>query len=151
MALVQYHPSHSTYYKAYRSKFLKLYNSSPSFRTILLKTKGFNSPWLRSISSCTEREGRGSTRLYYGLPVEKTLATYRATRQNATAGDLLEAIFTDWFFRIPAIRLAEARVASSAATYMYEFAWRSPQFDKRLGACHALEIPFVFDTLHKEG
>ena len=30
---------------------------------------------------------------------------------------------------------------------MYEFAWRSPQFGGRLGACHALEIPFVFDTL----
>lgn len=30
---------------------------------------------------------------------------------------------------------------------MYEFAWESPQFDGRLGACHALEIPFVFDTL----
>jgi carboxylesterase type B len=30
---------------------------------------------------------------------------------------------------------------------MYEFAWRSPAFGGRLGACHALEIPFVFDTL----
>jgi carboxylesterase 2/para-nitrobenzyl esterase len=30
---------------------------------------------------------------------------------------------------------------------MYEFAWRSPQFNGRLGASHALEIPFVFDTL----
>lgn len=30
---------------------------------------------------------------------------------------------------------------------MYEFAWRSPQFNGLLGACHALEIPFVFDTL----
>ena len=30
---------------------------------------------------------------------------------------------------------------------MYEFAWRSPQFDGLLGACHALEIAFVFDTL----
>jgi para-nitrobenzyl esterase len=30
---------------------------------------------------------------------------------------------------------------------MYEFAWRSPQFGGRLGACHGLEIPFVFDTL----
>jgi para-nitrobenzyl esterase len=36
---------------------------------------------------------------------------------------------------------------STAATYMYEFAWRSPQFNGRLGACHALEIAFVFDTL----
>jgi carboxylesterase 2/para-nitrobenzyl esterase len=30
---------------------------------------------------------------------------------------------------------------------MYEFAWRSPQFNGLLGACHALEIPFVFGTL----
>jgi para-nitrobenzyl esterase len=30
---------------------------------------------------------------------------------------------------------------------MYEFAWSSPAFDGRLGACHGLEIPFVFDTL----
>jgi para-nitrobenzyl esterase len=31
---------------------------------------------------------------------------------------------------------------------MYEFAWPSPAFGGRLGACHGLEIPFVFDTLH---
>jgi carboxylesterase type B len=30
---------------------------------------------------------------------------------------------------------------------MYEFAWRSPQFGGRLGACHGAEIAFVFDTL----
>ncbi len=30
---------------------------------------------------------------------------------------------------------------------MYEFGWRAPAFDGRLGACHALEIAFVFDTL----
>ncbi len=30
---------------------------------------------------------------------------------------------------------------------MYEFAWHSLQFNGRLGACHALEIPVVFDTL----
>jgi para-nitrobenzyl esterase len=32
---------------------------------------------------------------------------------------------------------------------MYEFAWRSPQLNGLLGACHALEIAFVFDTLDK--
>jgi uncharacterized protein (DUF2267 family) len=30
---------------------------------------------------------------------------------------------------------------------MYEFAWPSPQMGGRLGAAHAVEIPFVFDTL----
>ncbi len=83
----------------------------------------------------------------YGLPLEETLATYRAARPESSAGEVYEAIITDWFFRIPAIRLAEAHVKNNGRTYMYEFAWRSPQFDGRLGACHALEVPFVFDTL----
>jgi len=34
---------------------------------------------------------------------------------------------------------------------MYEFAWRSPAFNGLLGACHALELAFVFDTLSDEG
>ncbi len=87
----------------------------------------------------------------YGLPVAETLATYRSTREDARPGDLLAAIVTDWFYRIPAIRLAEAYTRGSGHTYMYEFAWRSPQFAGQIGACHALEIPFVFDTLDKEG
>lgn len=85
----------------------------------------------------------------YGLPVEETLATYKATRSDATPGDLLEAIITDWFFRVPALRIAEARSKEGGApTYVYEFAWRSPAFDGKLGACHALEIAFAFDNLH---
>ena len=85
----------------------------------------------------------------YGLPIEATLAAYRAAHRDASAGDLLAAIQTDWYWRIPAIRLADAHAKRTASTYMYEFAWRSPQFDGLLGACHALEIPFVFDTLGK--
>jgi para-nitrobenzyl esterase len=30
---------------------------------------------------------------------------------------------------------------------MYRFDWRSPSFGARLGSCHAVELPFVFDTL----
>ncbi len=85
----------------------------------------------------------------YGLSAETALATYRAIRPDASPGDLLVAVITDWFYRIPAIRLAEAHIKSSAATYMYEFAWRSPQFNGQLGACHSLELAFVFDTLDK--
>ena len=62
----------------------------------------------------------------YGLPVAETIATYRSIRPDASAGELLTSILTDWFFRIPAIRLAEAHTKGSGATYMYEFAWRSP-------------------------
>jgi para-nitrobenzyl esterase len=86
----------------------------------------------------------------YGLPMERTLAIYTASHPGASAGDLLAAIQTDWWCRIPVIRLAEAYAKRNSATYMYEFAWPSPQFNGLLGACHALEIPFVFDTLNKE-
>jgi carboxylesterase type B len=75
------------------------------------------------------------------------LAAYRAAHPGASPGDLLAAIQADWSWHIPAIRLADAHAQSASATYMYAFAWRSPQFGGRLGACHALEIPFVFDTL----
>ena len=104
-----------------------------------------------AINSITEDILAG-TIAAYGLPVVETLATYRATREDATPGDLLAAIVTDWFYRIPAIRLAEAHAKPGAgATYMYEFAWQSPQFAGQLGACHALELPFVFDNLDKKG
>jgi para-nitrobenzyl esterase len=85
----------------------------------------------------------------YGLPVDPTLAFYRAGHPDASAGDLLAAVQTDWFWRMPAIRLADAHAksATTSSTYMYEFAWRSPQFNGLIGACHSLEVPFVFDSL----
>lgn len=96
-------------------------------------------------------EAVAGTATAYGLSAETALATYRAARSNASPGDLLVAIITDWFYRIPAIRLAEAHTKSPSATYMYEFAWRSPQFDGQLGACHSIEIAFAFDNLDKDG
>jgi para-nitrobenzyl esterase len=85
----------------------------------------------------------------YGLTIDATLAAYRTSLPSADAGDLLAAICGDWYFRVPAMRLADTHtmIATTASTYVYEFAWRSPQFNGTLGACHGLEIPFVFDTL----
>jgi len=84
----------------------------------------------------------------YGLDAEPALAGYRAARPGATAGELLADVLTDWFFRIPSVRVAEARAAAgTGASWQYEFAWASPQLDGRLGACHAIEVPFVFDAL----
>lgn len=81
-----------------------------------------------------------------GLNPTEALALYRAAAPNATVGDMYAALTTDWFFRIPAIRLAEAHAVGA---YLYEFAWRSPLFGGRLGSCHALEIGFVFDNLDR--
>ncbi len=87
----------------------------------------------------------------YGVPADDVISTYRSDAPTATPGELLVAAASDWFFRVPAVRLAEARAGGPGRTHVYEFAWPSPQFGGRLGACHALEIAFVFDTLSSEG
>jgi para-nitrobenzyl esterase len=77
------------------------------------------------------------------------VAAYRAARPELGPGGVFSAIMTDWTFRIPALRLAEAHVAAGGRAYVYEFRWASTAFEGRLRSCHALEIPFVFDVLDK--
>jgi len=64
---------------------------------------------------------------------------------------IFSAIASDFFFRIPCCRVAEARAGAPATTHVYEFDWRSPRRIlgtlADLGACHALELGFMFDTL----
>src|SRR3954470_11045700 len=79
---------------------------------------------------------------------------YRAARegrgQSTTPRELWSAIESDRMFRIGSIRAAEAQSAFTS-TYMYLFDWESPAMGGALGACHALELPFVFGTLHSPG
>jgi para-nitrobenzyl esterase len=70
-----------------------------------------------------------------------------ALRLPATNLDLLDAIQGDEMFRIPSIRLAEAQRPHQSRTHMYLFTYESPARRGALGACHALELPFVFGTL----
>ncbi len=118
-------------------------NTTDEFRFFLVPTATIN---------IVNEEILSKTVAAHGLPVAATLATYRATREDATPGELLATIATDFFYRIPAIRMAEAHARQSAgATYMYDFAWQAPTFAGRIGACHTMEMPFVFDNLDKKG
>ncbi|MFJ7071353.1 carboxylesterase/lipase family protein [Streptomyces sp. NPDC098781] len=74
---------------------------------------------------------------------------YRSARPGASPGEILGSIATDKLLRVPLNRLADARVGRSGRTFLYEFAWPSPV--RALGACHALELGFVFDTLDEPG
>jgi para-nitrobenzyl esterase len=49
------------------------------------------------------------------------------------------------------VRLAEAHGAGGGLAWKYLFTWKSRAFGGRLGATHALEIPFAFDTLDRPG
>jgi para-nitrobenzyl esterase len=65
--------------------------------------------------------------------------------------DILDAVQTASRFRIPATRLCEAHVAHQPRTFLYQFDWESPARRGELGACHGLEVPFVWGTVGKNG
>ncbi|MFD9736759.1 carboxylesterase/lipase family protein [Umezawaea sp. NPDC059074] len=79
----------------------------------------------------------------------RVVDAYRAAGKGDTPGELLAAIGTDYMFGVPSARLADAHAPHAAGTWRYEFTWRSPAFDGRLGACHGVELPFVFETLDR--
>ena len=64
----------------------------------------------------------------------------------ATPFDVWAAMSTDRMFRLPAIRTAECHLAHTPKVWMYRFDYPSPAHDGRLGACHSLDIPFVWGT-----
>jgi para-nitrobenzyl esterase len=76
---------------------------------------------------------------------------YAAGRPGATPDELWSAVLTDFAFRVPAVRLLEAQAAAGGMGHEYLFTWPTPAFGGVMGACHALEIPFVFDTIHQKG
>ncbi|MBB6505740.1 para-nitrobenzyl esterase [Sphingomonas endophytica] len=72
----------------------------------------------------------------------KVLTAYGAGRKPG--GRALTDALTDLVFRWPARRFAEAH---QGRTHVYELEWRSGAFAGELGAAHAVENPYVFDTL----
>jgi para-nitrobenzyl esterase len=74
----------------------------------------------------------------------KVLKAYGLGQRDMPAGQALTDAMNDLVFRWPARRFAEEH---RGRTHMYQFDWRSPAFRGELGACHGLELPFVFDTL----
>lgn len=73
----------------------------------------------------------------------KVLRAYGMGR-GMRPGEAMTDAMTDLVFRWPARQFAAAH---QGRTWMYEFDWESPACDGALGACHGLELPFVFHTL----
>ena len=80
----------------------------------------------------------------------KMIETYQTVRRGKlpdSPGDILDAVMTDLRFRMPAIRWAEAQSGRQPNVFSYLFTYKSSAMGGVLGACHALEIPFVFGVL----
>jgi para-nitrobenzyl esterase len=72
------------------------------------------------------------------------LKAYGLGKKRRKAGDVYAEAVSDLMFRWPARVTAEAH---QGRTHVYEFDWRSTACKGELGACHGLELPFVFNTL----
>jgi len=83
------------------------------------------------------------------------VSVYRKSRSErglpSSTHDILDAVQTASRFRIPATRLCEAQAAHQPQTYLYQFDWESPARRGELGACHGLEVPFVWGTVGQNG
>lgn len=72
-------------------------------------------------------------------------ARYRAG--FADPEELYEVVRSDWMFRMPSLKLAEAQLEAGGNAHLYELTWSAPGMGGTLGACHGLDVPLVFGNL----
>jgi para-nitrobenzyl esterase len=110
--------------------------------TLMASTEDPGPRAVRPLRNLCEKRGRSADDL---------VSAYERKPGVASELDLRNAIETDRMFWIPAVRMAEAQAKNGTPVWAYRFDWPSPAFGGRFGACHALEIPFVFDNLDAPG
>jgi para-nitrobenzyl esterase len=101
-------------------------------------------------SRLRRRLGRSLERLGRPLGVDEVEARYRRRLAEAEPMAVWSAIATDLVFRVPAIETADAQ-RPHAPVWMYLYTHPSTGFDGALGAAHAMEVPFVFDSTDAPG
>lgn len=81
----------------------------------------------------------------------RTLADrYRDALPELPPADRWDVLQGDRVFGLPADRLVAAQ-SPHAAVWTYLFAYRGAGLEGRLGACHAMDLPFVFDAVDAHG
>ncbi|WNV85975.1 carboxylesterase family protein [Umezawaea sp. Da 62-37] len=99
---------------------------------------------LGGLSASTDDDVLAVAARFHPRPAE-LVAAYRAERPDATPAGLRVAVLGDGMFGAGTRRVVAARSAADTPTFVYEFTWRSDALDGELGACHVVELPFVFD------
>ena len=79
--------------------------------------------------------------------VDAYRAALERREERFAARDIWIAVASDLVFRWPSLRLADALRMHASSVFVYLFTWESPAFGGVLGACHGLEIPFVFGNV----
>jgi para-nitrobenzyl esterase len=96
----------------------------------------------------TEDEMRAQIAPVAGSATDRVIELYRRLYPGASPSDRLISTLTDSNFRIRSFVLAERKAAQGhAPVWLYSFDWETPVFDGKLKAYHALDVPFVFNTI----
>ena len=96
----------------------------------------------------TEDEMRAQIAPVAGTATDRVIELYRRLFPGASPADRLISTLTDSNFRIRSMLLAERKFAQGRApVWLYSFDWETPVFDGKLKAYHALDVPFVFNTI----
>jgi para-nitrobenzyl esterase len=82
-----------------------------------------------------------------GPLLDQLLEAYRDARPDRSEKRAWVTLVGELAFGIPVIRFADAQAGHGTPVYRYRFDWESPTFGGRLGATHALELPFVWNRL----
>ncbi len=109
--------------------------------------------WKLFTVAATNLKGMDDARLRKmttGLVGEANAADLLAGYEKGTTFERWNEVMTDHSFFIPATRLLESQ-AAYAPVYAYRFDWASPMMGGALGACHALELGFMFGTMRVKG
>jgi para-nitrobenzyl esterase len=80
-----------------------------------------------------------------GSKADARLALARARRPDAAPAQLFLDLIGDETLRLPSLDCAERIVRAGGTAFVYQFDWASPS--PRIGACHCIELPFVFGTV----
>lgn len=86
----------------------------------------------------------------FGDEAQQALAMYTQARADASQELAWVDIMSDLVFRMPTLHLAEAQIGRGEPVWMYRFDWASPVFGGALGAAHAMDIPFVWNSIDSE-
>ena len=89
-------------------------------------------------------------RLAFGHQSNALIGKYKMIRNEIMPKhpiDIYNAIYTDLYYRIPAIRTAEMQLSHNPNVYFYLLNWRSPTFKS---ACHSLDLPFTFGYINSK-
>jgi para-nitrobenzyl esterase len=101
--------------------------------------------WNRTLTAAELRERVAAIA---GAHAGRVVELYEQLYQGVNPAEQLIAITTASNFRIRSLALAQRRAAlGRSPVWMYSFEWETPVLGGKLKAPHAMDVPFVFNTL----